>query len=273
MVARLDCVETYPEAMKKAIFDNPALVNAFDATFDPLKSFGENIQRFDSRVRSHSQNGAFATAEEMISAAGNSLFDGYHITRLVDPSEVLDHGIQVLDWEPYRARIYAVLSKYTDLDYIEKECLLDRTFNCLYHSDEGTGRYGHLSFFAPASQYVLHKRSDGGFAQLYGQNIGGEFLDRALREYAEYSPLLETLSSIGDKYLIRFQFQMQDLFRDRCDWQYDFLMYTIAFAVLYCRDYGSLPYDCLFASHLRQPVPPQNILSISPLPTISDELY
>ena len=271
MMIRLNCVDSFPEVMKKTVFDNLSLVKAYDATFDPSKSFEDNIQCFDSQLLSYSQDGVCAIAEQLISAAGKCWIEGFHITRLVSPNEILEHGIQILDWESYRARIESVLSTYTCLSYIEKECVLARIFE--YYRDKGIGRYKHLSFFAPASNYVLYEYLNEGFAHLYGQSIGGELLNCSLRYYKEYCPLIETLSNIGNKYLIRFQFQMQDLFRDCCDWDYTLFAHTLAFAVLYYRDYKSLPYDCFFASHLRQPVPSQNILSIDSLPLEMDASY
>lgn len=268
---QLNNVDTFPVAMKKAVFDNPSLVKAYDATFDPSKSFEDNIGYFDSRLLSYSQYGVRAFAEQLISAVGNNWIEGFHITRLVNPNDMLDRGIQIMDWEPYRARIEAVLSTYTNLSYVEKQCVLARIFE--YYRDKGASRDGHLSFFAPASNFVLYEYLNEGFAHIYGQNIGGELLHRSLQCYKEYSPLIELLSNIGNKYLIRFQFQMQDLFMDNCDLQYDYFMHAIAFAVLYYCDYGSLPYDCLFASHLRKPVPSQNILSIDKLPPKTDVSY
>ena len=259
--------------MKKAIEDNPTLVMAYAATFDPSKGFWVNVQAFDYRLFSQSRGRTIATAEQLISVAGDSWFEAYHITRLIDPNEIRNQGIDILDWENYHSRIESVLSSYTDLKDPEIKRVLDRILE--FYKEDGVGRLGHLSFFSPASDYVLyyHNGNSGGYYHLYGLTIGGELLEHSLRGNLEYESLFKLLSNMGTKYLVRFKFQLKDLFRNLCDYSYDLFMHTIAFAVLYCREHSSLPCDCLFVSHLQRPVLPENILSIDPFPAEIDDSY
>lgn len=270
-MVQLACIDTYPEALKKAVLSNPTFVAAYAATFDTMMSFEENVGRFDDYLQKQSKENVIRTAEHLITAAGNCWFEGFHITRILDPHEIYDHGIQILEWETYRDRIDRVLSSITDLNYVERQCALAPVLE--YFKEEGIGRLGHLSFFSPASDYALYENSNGGLTQLYGKNIGGEILEHFSVGCSGNEFLYKKLCGIGNKYLVRFQFHLQDLFRGLCEFSFDLFMNAIAFAVLYCRDHSQLPHDCIFISHLQKPVPPKDIISMALLRAETEESY